>query len=244
MRTYCIVCNYKGFMGPHEVTREHVVRGERFKITYPFYRCPECGCEEVADSVDPAELLFGAYLKKHGFLEPEEITKIREAWGLSELAFANRLGIEASTLNCYEGGGLQTLEEDARIRLYEPLWYIGLVNEHGLEFTYYKGVRPVWTDSETPVQFDITGPGKITGVFFSMPQGNPYQREILRFRWKTNGVIEHITKMPCDKGDILEVYLTREAVRGLELTVHWKFPPRGELIASPGPNIPVTRETY
>jgi len=243
MSLYCHYCDYEDTVGPEEeVTREHTIRGETFEITYTLFECPKCYTNWLTND-DPAKLLFEKYREKHGLLKPEEITKIREAWSLSELAFADQLGIEASTLHRYEGGGLQTLEDDARIRLYEPPWHVGLVNDQDMEFTYHKGVRQLWVNAETPVRFDITGPGNITGVFFSTPQGDPWSQKILRFRWKTDGIIESIAKVPCDKGDILELYLTREAVLGLGLTVHWKLPKRGELTAfPPGRDIVVTHE--
>jgi len=86
------------------------VENETVSIDKMFYKCKECGYDEIEDKenqIDELELAYREYRRKHGLLQPEEIVALRERYGLSQESFAKLLGISIDTLKRYEDGGLQ-----------------------------------------------------------------------------------------------------------------------------------------
>jgi putative zinc finger/helix-turn-helix YgiT family protein len=86
-------------------------------MTLPVWVCPECG-ESVVDEAfgDPVERAMDAYREQSGLLTSSEIRRIRDQWGLSQVAFATLLGMSPATINRYEQGSLQQEKEDELLR--------------------------------------------------------------------------------------------------------------------------------
>jgi len=102
----------------HEEREETLqVRGEEIRLTVPLWVCAECG-ESIPDETfgDPVERAHDAYRERRGLLARAEIQRIREQWGLSQVAFATLLGMSPATINRYEQGALQQEKEDELIR--------------------------------------------------------------------------------------------------------------------------------
>lgn len=117
-----------------EVRREEFsIRGEMVPLDVPVLVCMTCGGVEVEPSFgDPAAHALDAYRRKRGLLLPAEITRIREQWGLSQVALATLLGMSPATINRYELGALQQEKEDVLLRACEnPSVVRGLLDHRG-----------------------------------------------------------------------------------------------------------------
>ena len=95
----------------HQIKREETIRvkGENITTMNDVLVCNECG-EDIWDNVVDAETLdraYRIYRGRHGLLMPEEIKRIRESYGLSQINFARILGLGDKTITRYENGSLQ-----------------------------------------------------------------------------------------------------------------------------------------
>jgi putative zinc finger/helix-turn-helix YgiT family protein len=105
---YCPSCECDRVFRSDERVHEYDVRGEKVSLTVLQWVCAECGESIVDESFgDPVARAFDAYREKHGLLAASEIQRIREQWGLSQVAFATLLGMSPATINRYEQGSLQ-----------------------------------------------------------------------------------------------------------------------------------------
>jgi putative zinc finger/helix-turn-helix YgiT family protein len=103
------------------VTKEEVIRirNTPIKIEVQYSRCPRCG-DEVFDpnlNVDPFDLAYREYRKRHGFLQPEEIRDWRKANRLTQSESAKLLGMGIATISRYENGALQDPSHENLLRL-------------------------------------------------------------------------------------------------------------------------------
>ena len=60
---------------------------------------------------------FRIYREKHNLLQPEEIKNIREKYGLTQMAFAQILGLGDKTIARYEAGSIQDAAPNTLISL-------------------------------------------------------------------------------------------------------------------------------
>ena len=116
---YCVVCGQDGPLRHEQKATEFDVRGETLHFQVPVRVCPSCGTTEVEEGLDPAEMAFAEYRKRKGLLTPQQIREIRQRYRLSQKSFAALLGMSESTINRYEGGGLQDEAHDQAIRACE-----------------------------------------------------------------------------------------------------------------------------
>jgi putative zinc finger/helix-turn-helix YgiT family protein len=114
---YCPRCEEDRRFVHEEREETFDVRGEEIRLTVPLWVCADCG-EPIPDETfgDPVERAHDAYRERRGLLGPAEIQRIREQWGLSQVAFATLLGMSPATINRYEQGALQQEKEDELIR--------------------------------------------------------------------------------------------------------------------------------
>lgn len=85
------------------------VRGENIEVTSKIYYCPE-GVHYfygVTDEEEKFQIAYREYRKRKGLLQPEEIKKIREQYGLSQKSFARLLDWGDITIHRYESGAIQ-----------------------------------------------------------------------------------------------------------------------------------------
>jgi len=136
MNGFCPNCEK---ISPLELVRkgeEFNVRGEIIVVDVEYYHCLECN-EEFEDSkpsIDSYDVAYREYRLRKGFLQPEEIRKLRNQRGLTQKEFSDLLGIGIATLNRYENGALQSQAHDRSIKLaMEPRNFLNLLsNSQGI----------------------------------------------------------------------------------------------------------------
>jgi len=116
------------------LAREEIinVRKEPIKIKIEYCKCSKCG-DEILDpylNVDPFRLAYEEYRRKHGFLQPDELTRWRKAYHLTQGELAKLIGIGTATLSRYENGSLQDESHEKLLRLImQPLNFLSLVED-------------------------------------------------------------------------------------------------------------------
>lgn len=63
--------------------------------------------------------LYNEYRKLNSFLLPEEIKSIREKYGVTQVEFAQILGLGNKTITRYENGSLQNVAHNNLIKIVE-----------------------------------------------------------------------------------------------------------------------------
>ncbi|MBP7792398.1 MAG: DUF4065 domain-containing protein [Candidatus Goldbacteria bacterium] len=95
---------------PEIVEKEErvTVRKEEFIVRIKRAICTNCKKEFAlgAPGFDEKVLAYDLYRKKHNYLLPEEIKRIREKYGLAQRAFSRLLGFGEITIHLYEKGAL------------------------------------------------------------------------------------------------------------------------------------------
>jgi len=156
VRGLCSNCEKE--TGLELVTKEEVirVRNEPIKVEVQYSRCVQCG-DEVFDpnlNVDPFDLAYREYRRKHGFLQPEEIREWRKASKLTQSELARLLGLGMATISRYENGALQDPSHEKLLRLaMDPSNLLRLIEKSEGVFTEAKKKRLVETLQE--VEADI-----------------------------------------------------------------------------------------
>lgn len=129
-------------------TKEELIhiRNEAIKVEIQYSKCVQCG-DEVFDPnlhVDPFDLAYREYRKKHGFLQPEEIKDWRKANKLTQSELAKLLGLGMATISRYENGALQNPSHEKLLRLVmNPSNLLRLVEKSEGVFTEAKRKRLV-----------------------------------------------------------------------------------------------------
>lgn len=119
-----------------EVIRQNVeqeleFRKEKFIINYNNYKCVDTGEEFTTREIDELnlKLLHNAYRSKHNIPFPDQITQIREQYGVNQTKMSAILGFGSNTYRNYENGDIPQLANANLIRLAcEPDGFITLVN--------------------------------------------------------------------------------------------------------------------
>lgn len=109
IRKECPVCEIERDLIYGAMDEVLKVRGEDINVTSKVHYCPEGDhyFYDVEDEEDKFQLAYREYRKRKGFLQPEEIKKIREQYGLSQRNFARLLGWGEITIHRYESGAIQ-----------------------------------------------------------------------------------------------------------------------------------------
>ncbi|MBE0657195.1 MAG: helix-turn-helix domain-containing protein [Bryobacteraceae bacterium] len=97
----------------------HQVRGLAFEVEGKLLVCSNCGFQMVpADLLEEHGLLVDkAYRHAAGLLRADEIRDARKRLGLSQLEFAEYLGVGEASVKRWEAGALQDKSSDDLIRL-------------------------------------------------------------------------------------------------------------------------------
>ena len=134
MRAICPVCEKEVEVEPVKKTITVKVRKENIEIPVTFFKCKECGYDEIEDRenpIDELDLAYREYRKRHGMLQPEEIVELREKLGLTQDELAKLIGIEPETLSRYENGGLQEPIHDYLLQsIREPKNLLKLIDKN------------------------------------------------------------------------------------------------------------------
>lgn len=86
-----------------------MVRGEEINVPVKLFYCPtgDHYFQSFDDDEERIQLAYREYRDRKGFLQPEEIQKIREQYGLSQRTFARFLKWGDITVHRYESGAIQ-----------------------------------------------------------------------------------------------------------------------------------------
>ena len=117
MMTFCEYCNK--FVSTHTKTYEDSVevKGIPIKIVADGSFCDECERQLFDRDADNNALLmaYREYRKQKRLLQPEDIKRIREKYGLTQVSFSRLLGFGDKTITRYERGALQDEAPDTLI---------------------------------------------------------------------------------------------------------------------------------
>lgn len=133
MRGTCPYCEKETVL--KQIAKQDVIKvqGENIEVEVNVYLCPECGgeFEDPQSSIDPLDIAYQEFRKKHGFLRPEEIREARKRFGLTQAELSELLGWGGATLSRYENGALQDETHDRALRLaIEPRNLLTLINQN------------------------------------------------------------------------------------------------------------------
>ncbi len=108
-KIFCPVCREDQEYEIRKETETYPVKNEPVTIDADVTYCSGCGEQIWNQEIDDANLknAFRIYRTKHGLLQPEEIKRIREKYALTQVAFAQILGLGEKTIARYESGSLQ-----------------------------------------------------------------------------------------------------------------------------------------
>jgi putative zinc finger/helix-turn-helix protein, YgiT family len=97
------------------------VRGEQVEVLARVAVCPTCGEDVWSNDLEDETLAqaYAEYRRRHRLLQPGEMIRTRESWGLGQRAFSLLLGWGEITLHRYESGSLQDMAHDTQLRMAE-----------------------------------------------------------------------------------------------------------------------------
>jgi putative zinc finger/helix-turn-helix YgiT family protein len=103
---YCEECQSNQEVLLSEKTAEYTFRSEKFTIAHDYLKCTKCGQAVYDEQTDSKTLktLGDLYLKKHG-ISIEDIKKVRQQYGFTQLTFSKILNWGIATVKRYETGG-------------------------------------------------------------------------------------------------------------------------------------------
>lgn len=109
MKKYCDECGKEVETKIITKKETYTICGESIEVDAQILVCADCGEEFYCEELDNATLIhaYNEFRKRHKLLLPEEITKIREQYGLSQRSFAKLLNWGDKTICRYENGSIQ-----------------------------------------------------------------------------------------------------------------------------------------
>lgn len=105
----CAYCS--GSAKLHRVEKAIEYKKEEFFVIAHYYKCTKCKEEFTTEETDHVTItqVYSQYRKKHNIPFPEEITEIRNLYGLSGSSMAAVLGLGTNSYSNYENGEMPTL---------------------------------------------------------------------------------------------------------------------------------------
>lgn len=128
----CPICEKETELEVINKIENITVRGDTIPVRVEYFKCLECASEfsDPKSNHDPLEIAYREYRDKHNMIQPEEIKRFRERFGLTQLELSRLLGIGGATLSRYENGALQDEAHDTIINLVmEPENLLELIEE-------------------------------------------------------------------------------------------------------------------
>ena len=109
MKEFCTNCQKEVSIETIVRTEIYPVKGNPITINAKVGVCDDCGQDVwiTENENQNLTLAYNAYRKQFGLLLPEEIRKIREKYGTSQVTFAKILGLGEKTITRYENGSIQ-----------------------------------------------------------------------------------------------------------------------------------------
>ena len=118
MFTYCPICEQDTNIEEIERKEKFVIRGKTIALDVKVFIC-EKGHEfdDPLSDDDYIERAYRTYREQFGYLQPEDIRKIRLSYGLTQNDLSKILGWGGATLSRYENGALQSASHDSLLKL-------------------------------------------------------------------------------------------------------------------------------
>lgn len=104
----CAYCSGKAKL--HRVEKAIEYKKEEFSVIQHYYKCNKCSEEFTTDEIDSITInqVYDQYRKKYNIPFPEDITAIRNGYGLSGSSMATVLGLGTNSYTNYENGEMPT----------------------------------------------------------------------------------------------------------------------------------------
>lgn len=116
--TTCPEC-CTGELTVHPVTLIGTRNHEDFQVTSTGVQCDHCGYQTILNSQSNefTRAVSDAYRRRHGLLAGDEIRELRTRLGMSQVGFADYLGVGSASVKRWESGQIQDKAMDSLIRL-------------------------------------------------------------------------------------------------------------------------------
>jgi putative zinc finger/helix-turn-helix YgiT family protein len=139
MKSICPHCEKVTDIETIHATEKVDIRGETIEVESEYQKCAACGEDfESTEGPDSLADAYRIYRERHALLQPEEISRWRKGYGLTQRELSALLGWGGATLSRYENGALQSESHEKMLRLVmEPRNLRRLIEEspHSLEET-------------------------------------------------------------------------------------------------------------
>lgn len=116
---FCVSCREDRNYEMRKERETYPVKGEPITIEANVTYCNVCGEKIWNQELDDENIItaFRVYRDKYRLLQPEEIKNIREKYDLTQVAFAQILGLGDKTIAQYETGSIQDAAPNTLISL-------------------------------------------------------------------------------------------------------------------------------
>ncbi len=113
----CIKCHAQ-MLAPRLMDLDGEFKGETVSVQMTAAECPNCGHKSIEGRhmSEFMQKVADAFRAKRGFLTSTEIRDARERFGMSQIKFAEYLGVGSASVKRWELGELQTKLVDELIR--------------------------------------------------------------------------------------------------------------------------------
>jgi putative zinc finger/helix-turn-helix YgiT family protein len=120
-------------MVPQTIELSGERNGESFTVSVPGLVCSQCGFSTISNKQSGkfTQAISDAYRTAHGLLTSTDLRRLRTELGMSQLEFAEYLGVGAASVKRWECGQIQDKAMDELIRLKTDL-KAALRNAHQL----------------------------------------------------------------------------------------------------------------
>jgi putative zinc finger/helix-turn-helix YgiT family protein len=154
----CVNCDGKAHLASAERTIEY--KKEQFTVVEQFYKCDACGEEFTTTDTDTVTMnqVYNQYRVKFNIPFPEELTDLREKYGVSSSSMSTILGMGANSYTSYESGEMPNIAMANLIRLafdmnaFEKL----LINVNGqIPNSMYERAMSVIKESKSDSDWDF-----------------------------------------------------------------------------------------
>lgn len=115
----CLNCLEEHEMEPIYENEEYTIKGKKVVITALKAKCPCCGEYMENDNAAACNLeaAYNTYRREEKLLYPDDIKKIRQKYGVTQVGFSRILGFGDKTIARYENGSLQDVAPNNLILL-------------------------------------------------------------------------------------------------------------------------------
>lgn len=110
-------------------------RKEAFKVVFHYYKCEDSGEQFTTTSMDEVNMnqVYNQYRDRFNIPFPDEITRIREKYGLSPVKMSEVLGFGINGYRLYEAGEIPSIANARLIRMAEdPKVFMNMVELCGI----------------------------------------------------------------------------------------------------------------